>query len=175
MSVNTFWKIILKSIGLWLLINCVWVIPQFMSTLNFQNGEIDWENLMLVWLMCLITLAVYIFVTRIFLFKTDWLVKILKLDQSFHEEKINLETPSTTVLAVVISIIGGVYFIKSFPSLANAIFEFMRQNELIKDYNNLGWLIYFFCATIIGFLVMTNGKSISNYIWKNNTKNENGL
>lgn len=170
MQINTFWKIILKSIGLWLLINCVWVIPQFMSTLNFQNGEINWNSLVLVWLMSLITLIAYILVTRIFLFKTEWLLRILKLDQNFAEDRIVIEIPPKTILTVVITMIGGVYFIKSFPSLANAIFEFLKQKELIKDYHNAGWMIYFFCATLIGFWVMTNGKAISNYIWKNNAQ-----
>ena len=82
MHINTFWKIIIKSIGLWLLINCVWVIPQFMSTLNFLDGNLDWSNLILVWLMCLAALIVYILAARLFLFKTDWFVRILKLDQN---------------------------------------------------------------------------------------------
>jgi len=170
MSINTFWKIIIKSIGLWLLINCVWVIPQFMSTLSFQDGEINWNNLLLIWVMCFATLLVYILVTRLFLFKTEWLVKLLRLDQNFAEEKIDIEIAPKTILSIVVTMIGGVYFIKSFPSLVNSIFEFLRQKELFKEYNNAGWIIYFFFASIIGFLVMTNGKTISNFIWKNNTQ-----
>jgi len=77
-------------------------------------------------------------------------------------------------LAITASIIGGIWFLKSFPNLANSIFSFLRQKELIKNYTETGWLIYYFFSTIIGFLVMTNGKSITNYIWKENSKNQNG-
>ena len=171
MYINTFWKIIIKSIGLWLLINCVWVIPQFTSTLNFIDGEIGWDNLILVWVMCLATLLVYILVTRLFLFKTEWIIKILKLDKNFAEEKIGLEIPAQTALSITITVIGAMWFLKSFPNLASSVFEFMRQKELIKNYGETGWLLYYFISTIIGFLIMTNGKSVSNYLWKENSTN----
>lgn len=166
MKLNTFWKIVLKSIGLWLLINCVWVIPQFMSTLNFINGEVDWNNLILIWLICFVTLIAYILATRLFLYKTDWLVKILQLDKNFAEDSIHLQLDPKSILSITVTLIGGVYFMKSFPSLANSIFEFARQKELLRDYLDLGWMIYFFCSSVIGFLVMTNGKNISNHLWK---------
>ena len=174
MLINTFWKIIIKSIGLWLLINCVWIIPQLTSTLNFIDGEIGWENLVLVWFMCFVTLLAYILVTRIFLFKTEWIIKILKLDQNFNEEKIGLEIPAQTVLSITVTIIGAIWFLKSFPNLASSIFEFLRQKELIKNYGETGWVLYYFISTIIGFLIMTNGKSVSQYLWKKNSNNQNG-
>jgi hypothetical protein len=50
--------------------------------LSFIDSEIGWNNLILVWFMCFITLLVYVLVTRLFLFKTEWIIKILKLDQN---------------------------------------------------------------------------------------------
>lgn len=173
MHINTFWKIVIKSIGLWLLVNCVWIIPQFTSTLSFIDSEIGWDNLILVWFMCFITLLVYVLVTRLFLFKTEWIIKILKLDQKFIEERIELELPAQTVLAITVTIIGAVWFLKSFPSLATSIFDFLKQKELIINYLETGWLIYYFFSTVIGFLIMTNGKSVSNYIWKDISQNQN--
>ncbi|WP_026705350.1 hypothetical protein [Flavobacterium soli] len=169
MHINTFWKIVIKSIGLWLLINCVWIIPQFTSTLNFINGEIEWGNLILIWLICFTTLIVFILVTRLFLFKTEWIIKILKLDKKFIEETIGLDIPAKTVLSITVTIIGAIWFLMSFPNLITSIFEFLRQKELIKNYGETGMLIYFFIATISGYLVMTNSKSITDYIWKENT------
>ncbi|MEZ7500095.1 hypothetical protein QO200_15265 [Flavobacterium sp. Arc3] len=172
MHINTFWKIVIKSIGLWLLINCVWIIPQFTSTLNFVDGEIDWNSLILVWFMSLITLLIYVLVVRLFLFKTEWIIKILKLDQKFLDERIELELPAQTVLAITVTIIGAIWFLKSFPSLATSIFDFLKQKELIRNYRETGYLIYYFFSTVIGFLIMTNGKSVSNHIWKDISKNK---
>jgi hypothetical protein len=36
------------------------------------------------------------------IFKTEWIIKILKLDQKFIEERIELELPAQTVLTVTI-------------------------------------------------------------------------
>ena len=169
MLLNTFWKIIIKSIGLWLIINSIWVIPQFSSTLHFIDGEISLENLALVWLMSITTLIIYILVIRLFLFKTEWIIKILRLDKNFSEEKIGLDIPSKTVLSITITIIGAIWFLMSFPNLVSSIFDFLRQKELINNYAETGMLIYFFIATISGYLIMANSKFVTNYIWKENT------
>lgn len=170
MHINTFWKIVIKSIGLWLLINCVWVIPQFTSTLNLIDGGIGWENLILIWLMCFATLMIFIIVTRLFLFKTEWIIKILKLDKNFVEERIGLNIPAKTVLSIIVTLIGAIWFLMSFPDLVTSIFEFLRQKELIKNYGETGMLVYFFISTISGYLIMTNSKTITNYIWKENSE-----
>jgi hypothetical protein len=49
----------------------------------------------------------------------------------------------------------------------------LKQKELIINYLETGWLIYYFFSTVIGFLIMTNGKSVSNYIWKDISQNQN--
>lgn len=108
---------------------------------------------------------------RLFLFKTELIIKLLKLDENFVEEKLALEIPAQTVLSITVTIIGAIWFLKSFPSLAISIFEFLKQKELIKNYRETGWLLYYFISTIIGFLTMTNGKSISKYLWKENSTN----
>lgn len=171
MHINTFWKIIIKSIGLWLLVNCVWVIPQFTSTLNIIDHNVDWYSIFLIWTLCFFTLIVYILVTRLFLFKTEWIIRLLKLDQNFIEDRIGLEFPAKSILTIIVVLIGGIMFIYSLPDLAASIFEFLQQKELIKDYNETGWMIYNFFAALFGLLLMSNGKFISNYIWKNNTEN----
>ena len=170
MLINTFWKIIIKSIGLWLLINCVWIIPQFASTLSFINGEVNWNSLIQVWIICIITIVVYIFAIRLFLFKSEWIVRVLKLDQNFTEERIGLEIPAKTVLTIIITLIGGIWFLKSFPTLISSTFDFLRQKELIKNYRETSWLIYYLISTVVGFLVMTNGKWVCKYIWKESSE-----
>lgn len=168
MHINTFWKIIIKGIGLSLLISCVDVIPQYMSTLNFINESLDWYNLLLVWGLCSLTIVFYLFVIRLLLIKTDWFIKILKLDKNFTEERIDINLPPKTILSIVITIIAAVWFLRSLPNLVISFFDFSNQNELITQYAESGWLIYNFFSTICSFLIMTNAKYISNYLWKKN-------
>lgn len=60
MLIKTFWKILIKIIGLWLLFSCVSIIPQFFSTLSFTNGDLNTESLMLLWLMLFGSIIIYI-------------------------------------------------------------------------------------------------------------------
>jgi len=167
MEIRTFWRIIIKGIGLWLLVNSIYVIPQFASTFSFiEYGGLNWENLISVWFIILGTLAVYLFVTGFFLFKTEWIVTILKLDQKFTENRIDVNIPYKSVLSIAVIVIGALIFVESIPKLCSTIYEFVKQKELIKDYAGTSWLIFYFLKALSGYLIMTNSKTIIKFIDK---------
>lgn len=171
MLIDTFWKLLLKIIGLWLLFSCISIIPQFLSTVSFVKGSIDFESLLLLWLMLFVTIVIYITVLRIFLFKTAWIVEKLKLKNSFNEERIDLNIKSTTVLTIAIIVIGGLILAESLPSFCSRLINFFQQKELLKDYPETSWLIYYFIKIIIGYLLVTNAKNFTKYIEKENYEN----
>lgn len=166
MLIKTFWKILIKIIGLWLLFSCVSIIPQFFSTLSFTNGDLNTESLMLLWLMLFGSIIIYILIIRLFLFKTDWIVEKLKLEKNFTEERIELNIKSSTILTISIIVIGGLILIESLPSFCSRLFDFYQQKNLLKDYHETSWLIYHFLKIIIGYLLLTNGKNLTKYIEK---------
>ena len=166
MLINTFWKIIIKIIGLLLLLSSFSIIPQFISTLSFSNGSLDFQSLLFIWLMLFGSIAVYILIIRLFLFKAEWIVDKLKLEKSFNEERINIEIRSSTVLTIAIIVIGGLTIIESLPSFCSKLFIFLQQKMLFKDYPDSHWLIFHFIKIIIGYLLLTNGKRFAEYIEK---------
>lgn len=168
MLINTFWKIVIKIIGLWLLFGCISIIPQFFSTLSFTNGSLNFESLLSTWLMLFAAIVVYILIIRLFLFKSEWIIDKLKLNKSFTEDKIDLEIKSVTVLTIAVIVIGGLTIIESLPSFCSTLFNFLQQKMLIKDYPDSYWLIYHFIKIIIGYLLLTNGKRFAKYIEKKN-------
>ena len=170
MLIKTFWKILIKIIGLWLLLSCFSIIPQFFSTLSFTNGDLNMESLLTLWLMILITIIIYILIIRLFLFKTDWIIEKLKLNKNFTEEKIDLDVKSSTILTISIIVIGALIIIESLPSFCSRLFDFYQQKNLLKDYADTNWLIYHFIKIIIGYLLLTNGKNLTKYIEKETDK-----
>src|SRR6187402_597274 len=98
MQIKTFWNILIKIIGLWLLFGCTSVIPQFFTTLSFTNGDLDIESLLMLWLMLFATIGIYMVLVWFFIFKTDWIIRKLKLEQNFTEERIDLNIKSTAIL-----------------------------------------------------------------------------
>lgn len=166
MLIDTFWKLFLKIIGLWLLFSCISIIPQFFSTISFSRGSIDFESMLVLWLMLLVSIILYTIVIRLFLFKTTWIIEKLKLANNFKEERIDLTIKSTTVLTIAIIVIGGLILAESLPSFCSRLIAFFKQKELLKDYPETNWLIYYFIKIVIGYLLLTNAKSFTKYIEK---------
>ena len=166
MLIKTFWTILIKIIGLWVLFTCISIIPQFATTLSFTNGSLNTESLLMIWLILFGEIFIYILIIRVFIFKTNWIIEKLKLENNFTEERIDLNIKSTTVLTIAIIIIGGIILVDSLPSFFSRLFDFFQQKNLLKDYRDTSWLIYYFIKIIIGYLLLTNGKVLTRYIEK---------
>jgi hypothetical protein len=171
MEIKTFWTIVVKSIGLWFLVNCFYIFPQFLTMFSYTNGELEWESLLVSWISTFSIIILFCLIIRLFLFKSEWIIDKLKLDKNFVEQKIDLNISSSTVLSIVVTIIGGVVFVQGLPTLCQQIIEFLQQKSLLKDYSNLSWLVYNFLRTLFGFLIMTNSKAVVKIIEKQTSKN----
>lgn len=166
MEIKTFWRIIIKGIGLWLLVNSVYVIPQFASTFSFIQDQLNWENLIAVWSITFGTLIFYLLIVGVFLFKTEWIVNVLRLDKNFTENRIDINLPYNNVLSIVVIVIGALVFVEAIPKLCSTVYEFLKQKELFKDYSRVSWLIFYFLKALVGYLMMTNSKTIVKLIDK---------
>lgn len=171
MLIDTFWKLLLKIIGLWLLFSCISVIPQFFSMISFDNGSIDFQSLLLLLVVFCAIVIILVVIIRLFLFKTSWIIEKLKLKDNFKEERIDLTIKSTTILTIAIIIIGALILIESLPSFCSDLITFFQQKELLKDYPQTGWLIYNFIKIIIGYLLLTNAKNFTKFIEKESHEN----
>ncbi|MWB96290.1 hypothetical protein GON26_18150 [Flavobacterium sp. GA093] len=167
MLINTFWKILLKIIGLWILFSSISIIPQFFTTLSFVEGSINIIALLQVWGILLGSIVIYFIIIRIFLFKTDWIIQKLKLNQNFNEDKIDLNIKPAQVLTIVIIIMGALILIESVPMFISRIYDFLKQKTLFREYRDPSWLIFYFIKAIIGYSLFTNGKYFAKFIEKN--------
>ncbi|MBL0074339.1 MAG: hypothetical protein IPP34_22105 [Bacteroidetes bacterium] len=131
MTIRTFWTIFIKILGIWLVLDSVTVIPQFISSLFYPDPYDTGLGLPLSIAVLLLTIGVYLFILRLFVFKTAWLIDKLHLDKGFEEEKIDLNVQLTTVLTVTTIVIGGLMFVDSFPKLCKEIFVFLQQKNIL--------------------------------------------
>ncbi|MFD1605013.1 hypothetical protein ACFSJW_00305 [Flavobacterium artemisiae] len=164
MLINTFWKIFLKIIGLWILFGAFSVIPQLSTTVSFMDGNLNVTALIEIWGLLLLSLFLYFIVVRFFIFKTDWIIDRLKLDKNFKEEKIAINYNAETILSIAIIVMGGLILAEALPSFISRLYTFLIQKEQFKDYTAAPWLIYYFFKLILGYILLTNGKTFSEYI-----------
>lgn len=170
MTIRTFWTIFIKILGIWLVLNSVTVIPQFLSTLYFVDPNDDSQSFVLTAVLLLLVIGIYIFILRLFVFKTAWLIDRLHLDKGFDEEKIDLNVQLSTVLTVATIVIGGLMFVDSLPQLCKQIFVFFQQKSMFRESPISGWIIFHLIKTILGYLLMTNSKQVVAFIGKQTAK-----
>lgn len=174
MTIRTFWTIFIKILGIWLVLDSVTIIPQFVLTFFSAGSNDTAQNFVLAAALLLLTIGIYIFILRLFVFKTAWLIDKLHLDKGFNEEKIDLNVQLSTVLTVTTIVLGGLMFVESLPQFCKQTFEFFQQKNIFRESPSSGWIIFHFVNTIIGYLIMTNSKQVVEFISKQTaTKNDN--
>ncbi|MFN5415843.1 MAG: hypothetical protein ACK5B9_02225 [Flavobacteriia bacterium] len=166
MSVKSFWLIVLKIIGIWFVLDSFLVIEQLISSviLSFFSFNEDYFTTYLSLLLFVIIIVVFFILLRLFLFKPQWLIKKLKLDQDFDSEKIDFTADKTSIVRVAIIIIGAMLFIDSFPKLISQSFNFFQQKSIFRESPTSVWIILETVKCIIAYLLINNNKSLSEFI-----------
>lgn len=170
MTIRTFWTIFIKILGIWLVLDSVTVIPQFLSTLFYVDPNDTSQSFALTATLLLLTIGIYIFILRLFVFKTTWLIDKLHLDRGFDEEEIDLNIQLSTVLTITTIVIGGLMFVDSLPQLCKQTFVFFQQKNMFRESPTSGWIIFHLVKTILGYLLMTNSKQVVAFIDKQTAK-----
>ena len=175
MTIRTFWNILLKILGIWLILTGMGVIPQFIwaFTAFFDSPKgSTMLGLVAFAILLLVSAAVFIIILWLFVFKSEWIINKLKLDKGFSDEKIDLNLKLNTALTIAIIVIGGLMFVDALPQLLRNIYSGFQQNDLVRKDPVTALIILYLIKTIIGYLLMTNSRIIIGFITKHNKINE---
>ena len=161
---------IIKIFGLYFLITTLFsVLP---ANLMWLSTDVDVEGAILI----IVIVAVVVGMSVFLFFKPDALIRLLKLDKGFDDERIDFKNfNSENVLKLAVVIFGGYFLIRNVPGfLSHTIFAFkasvqpeINENKIIygalSDY--ISWATSFFYI-VIGYLLLTNYDSISRRLAK---------
>ena len=163
MTPRTFFTIFIKIIGLYLIIGLATLVFQFLSTLFWLLG-MGTENIIgTVIFGLLLPLGIYVFIIRLCLFKTNYIIDKLALDKHFTEEKFEINIHRSTVLSIAAIVIGGLIFIEALPSLCSQIYDYFKQDKTSED-TNVSWMIFDFVKVFIGYFLISSNRFIVNFI-----------
>ena len=166
MSVRNFWTIFLKVLGIWLVINGVTTIIGFIATLSSfvvgNNNEV-WTIIYYV-LLLIGTIGIYLFILWLFVFKTAWLIDKLHLEKGFKEDRIEGDFDYSKVMMIATIVIGGYIFVDSLPLFCKYTFNYFQQKRMFQNEFSSGWLFFYLAKSVIGYLLMTNSRSVVKYI-----------
>ena len=132
MKVRTFWLILLKIIGLFLVIRGINVIIYSLNTFHFIIKSEDNITEPIIWmtLFIILTVIIYLFILWLFVFKTSWLIDKLRLEKGFEEEKIEINVSLSSIISIAIVVIGGIMLIESLPQLCSKIYTFFQMKVI---------------------------------------------
>jgi hypothetical protein len=168
MTIRTFWTLLLKILGIWLVVSGFTVIPQFISAFTYfgRSYENNLVGVIYISVLMLLTVGLYLGVMKLFVFNSNWIVDKLKLDKGFHEEKIDLNVTQNTVLTIAIIVLGGVILVDALPLLCKQIFTFIQQKTVFREEPQSIWILFFSIKALVGYLLMTNSKFVIDFINK---------
>jgi len=163
MNIRTFWNILLKIIGIFLVINGVTVSIQSLTV--FSALTIASSIFYIVFTLG--TLVLYFFVLWLFVFKTSWLIDRLDLENGFEEERIDLKNDFSAILTIAIIVIGGITFLDTLPILCKYLFAYFQDKSMHFKYSpNASWVILFAIKVAVAYLLMKNSRRITAFIYK---------
>ncbi len=143
MTPRSFFTILIKILGIYLILDSITVIPQFISSL-FSIGlgfDKSIETIALYSFLLILTVGIYYIILKYCVFKTDRIIDQLKLDKGFVEETFELNIHRSTVLSIAVIVIGGLIFVDSLPTFCKEVFDFIGQKQSL-DSNSLHDLLF---------------------------------
>lgn len=166
MAIKSFWIIILRVMGIWLLIDSLGVISQFFSSvfLLFSGSDYRDPGVIIAFIALLIVIFIYFLCFRLFIFKPDWLIRKLNLEQDFDEEKLDFNIPRETVIRIACIVTGAILLTDSLPQLVYRLFGFFQQQSLFKDSPHTGWILLELGKCVIAYFLIANNQVFSRFV-----------
>ena len=161
MTKKDFFVLIIKLFGLYSIITSIFsVLP---NNIAFALSDIGAFGI--IWIILVVIIVLGLFVLLIF--KSEKIVKLLKLENGFDDDKINLDKlTASEIVKVATIIIGGLLIIDNLPIfLSNTFFQFKNNlNGLIDNGNSKFYWAVSAIKIVLGFILVTNYKHIANLL-----------
>ena len=174
MNIRTFWAILIKILGLYVILESLTAIPSslitiyaFITQFTQANGPDDTRVFIAEAVFYISLIIVYLLVFRYCIFYTDWVIDKLRLDQGFKDERLDFSMHRSNVLKVVVMVIGGLLLIDSFPLLCSQVMSYFKDAESYRkftDSREAKYIVIYLLKTFVGYFMLTCSRMIVNYI-----------
>ncbi len=171
MSINTFWKIVIKILGIWIVFESVILVPQYFTNIFYFFGDNFSSNMIVGVISLTLIVLLYLSVLKLFLFRTDWVIEKLKLEEGFNEDRIELNMHRSAILKIAVIIIGGFLFIDNVPIFFTQLYNYLQIKEMSSSEFFFGsssktfqWSFLYLTKCLIGVWMMTSSRFIVNFL-----------
>ena len=175
MTPRTFWAILTKILGVYIILESITYIPEYLVSMYsfsmaFQYPDNHGGSMSSFFMAIIYTVSIvviYGLVLYYSIFKTDWIIDKLKLDQGFTDERFEFNIHRSTILKIVVMVMGGLLLIEGFPRLCENILAYVQT---VKNYNKISevpsakYILFTSIQIFIGYFMLTCSRMIVNFI-----------
>ena len=168
MTIRTLFQIVLKILGLYFLRDLVLVIPEWINTLlqwsslTFPSDYNRWGPQISV----LLSMIYYGGLSYLFIFKANDIIRWLKLDKGYGEDRIETKIEPATVLSICIVVIGGLFAADAIPRFVRYLVVFYQSTRPVRWTQNpgLAQLTATGAEIAIGIVLITEQRRVVRFI-----------
>jgi hypothetical protein len=161
MSPKSLFSIILKIFGFFFLIDLVKVIPELFSLFHYSNmldSQVEYTDYYKIAEYILL----YGILFYLFIFKSNFIIKLFKLDQGFSESEFSFKLSMESILNISLIVISGVLIIRETTQLfLNIHLQFFEPTEFMEiQSRNLPYLVASSVKILIAIILIFQRKTI---------------
>lgn len=165
MTKRDLFNIILKILGIFFIKDILATVPQLLS-ISLYLTKPDVSGAVFTLVATILMLLIYILISYYLVFKTNFIIDKLKLDQGFDEATISLNIHRSTILSISIIVIGGLMVADEIPNLCRQLFAYFQEKRMTygQTHPSLSYSVLAVAKIVIGLLLIGNQRQIVNFI-----------
>ena len=172
MTINTFWALLLKGIGISLAFSILSIISGVIMSFTHQSFNVAFVlptapiiTPILIFLICFL-------IIKLLLFNTQWVIEKLKLDKGFKEDRIDINITPGSFIRIIIILISTYIFSETIIIFCKDLFVIIVQKHFYSQAPLTGWLLFYGIKAVICFIILSNNKYLAGLIDKQTSTSE---
>jgi hypothetical protein len=136
MTPRSLFNIILKVLGVFFFRDILVYLSQLLGFATQLGKPEDIPELLWTVLTMALVLVVEAFFSYLLIFKTEWFIKVLKLERGFDQETIPINMHRSTILSISIIVIGGYLVANEIPNFCRQLFVYIQEKRMTHGQTN---------------------------------------
>jgi hypothetical protein len=172
MTPRSLFNIILKVLGVFFFRDILVSLSQLLGFAT-QLGKPEAIS-ELLWTVLTIApvLVVEAFFSYLLIFKTEWFIKVFKLERGFDQETIPINMHRSTILSISIIVIGGYLVANEIPNFCRQLFLYIQERRMTHGQANpeIDYTLIAGFKILVGSLLIAEQRLFVNLIERHRKK-----
>ncbi|PTQ96913.1 hypothetical protein C8P68_104407 [Mucilaginibacter yixingensis] len=167
MSPKTFWLIVIKIAGIFLLIQALGVIPQLIIVASINLNSPGRDSILEAALLQFVGCMVFVWLIWACLCRAEKIVALLKLERGFDDEMFKLSIERVKIIRIILLLIGTWLVVEALPAFVSGLSTYFSLSDKsigIIANPETKYLFLQIGKFIMAYILITCNKIIANWI-----------